>query len=126
MGAVWKPVALAALITAVVLVTTPSVVIVNVPVVAPSAIVTFAGTDAAALLLERVTSMPPTGAAALSVTVPVALLPAYSEEGLMLSPATGGTVTVSVPVPVEAASALLPANVQSMGFAPSGVPAGIV
>jgi hypothetical protein len=48
------------------------VVTANVAVVAPWATVTFAGTEAAALFLERVTTAPPEGAATSSVTVPVA------------------------------------------------------
>src|SRR5271169_813484 len=50
------------------------VVTAKVAVVAPWATVTFAGTEAAALLLESVTIAPPAGAAASRVTVPVAPL----------------------------------------------------
>jgi hypothetical protein len=52
---------------------TAVVVTENVAVVAPWATVTLAGTDAFALLLESVTTAPPAGAAASSVTVAVAL-----------------------------------------------------
>ena len=41
------------------------------------------GIAAASLLPERVTSAPPVGAAALSVTVPVALVPPATDVGLM-------------------------------------------
>ncbi len=48
-------------------------VIVNVPLVAPAAMVTLAGTVAAlVLLLDNVTTAPPDGAAAASLAVPVA------------------------------------------------------
>ena len=49
-------------------------VAVNVAIVAPSGTVTLAGTEAAALSLERETAAPPAGAAALNVTVPVELV----------------------------------------------------
>jgi hypothetical protein len=62
-------------IVAVVSDATAVVVTANVAVVAPAATVTLAGTVADALLLERVTTAPPVGAAALSVTVPVELAP---------------------------------------------------
>ena len=51
------------------------VVMVNVAVVAPAATVTETGTCAAALLLERLTNVPPVGAALDNVTVPVDELP---------------------------------------------------
>jgi hypothetical protein len=61
----------------------PAVVVtVNVPVVLPAATVTEAGTVAAALLLDKVTEMPPVGAALLKVTVPVDEAPRATLAGL--------------------------------------------
>jgi len=55
---------------------TELVVAVKVALLAPAAMLTLAGTVAAAvLLLERVTTAPEDGAAALSVTVPWEVLP---------------------------------------------------
>jgi hypothetical protein len=72
-----------------VLVATGLVVTVKVAVVAFAATVTVAGTCAAAvLLLESVTTVPPTGAGALSVTVPLELLPPITDAGLMTTEAT--------------------------------------
>jgi len=59
-----------AVITAVVVVVTDVVVIVNVALVAPEATVTLLGTLAEELLLDKLTTEPPDGAAALRVTVP--------------------------------------------------------
>jgi hypothetical protein len=87
-------------------------VTVNVPLVAPAAIVMLAGTVAAVvLLLESVTTAPPEGAAALSVAVPVAFaLPPVTPVGEIDSDdkvgVGGGAVwvlTVSVPVRVTPA-----------------------
>jgi hypothetical protein len=75
---------------------TVAVVIANVAVVAPWATVTLAGTEAAALLLERVTAAPPAGAAASSVTVPVApltpptTLVGLKEREVRVAPSTVG------------------------------------
>ena len=66
------------------------VTMLNVAVVAPAATVTLAGTCAAALLLERVTEDPPVGAAALNVTVPVALLPPVTVAGLTVTDVSVG------------------------------------
>ena len=55
-----------------VLAATGCVLTVNVAVVAPAATVTEAGTPAAGLLVESVTTAPPAGAAPFRVTVPVA------------------------------------------------------
>jgi hypothetical protein len=54
----------------------------NVALVAPARTVTEAGTVAEALLEERVTAVPPAGAAAVSVTVPVEDEPPVTEAGL--------------------------------------------
>lgn len=77
---------------------TGAVVIVNVAVVAPAETVTLAGTLAAVLLSVNVTTTPPAGAAPLSLTVPVELLPPMTEVGLKLSVVTAGGLTVSVAV----------------------------
>ena len=72
----------------------------KVAVVAPAATVTVAGTVAAfALLLASVTTRPPAGAAALSVTVPVVAAPPTTDAGLtatVLSATAGFTVRVAV------------------------------
>ena len=52
-------------------VATALVLIVKVAVVLPAGTVTLAGTLADALLLERVTCVPPAGANPLSITVPM-------------------------------------------------------
>ncbi len=59
-----------AVITAVVVVVTVCVLTVNLALVAPAATVTLPGTLAAELLLDKLTTVPPDGAAALKVTVP--------------------------------------------------------
>ncbi len=68
---------------------------------APAATVTVAGMLATlVLLLDKLITAPPAGAALLSVTVPVAEAPPLSEVGLRLKPVsvTDGGVTVSVAV----------------------------
>ncbi len=78
------------------------VVTVNDAVVAPAGTVTLAGTVATeVLLLLSVTAVPPDGAGALSVTVPVEELPPFTLVGLRASeeiatPAAGVTVSVAV------------------------------
>ena len=67
-------------------------------VVAPASTVTLAGTAATAVLpLERVTVAPPVGAAPVSVTVPVELLPPATLVGFRLTDANvteaGNTVS---------------------------------
>jgi len=69
----------------------------NVAVVAFAATVTLAGTWAAVvLLLESVTTAPPAGAGPLNVTVPVEELPPITDEGLRLTEASAGAVTVKL------------------------------
>ena len=58
---------------------------VKLALVCPAATVTLAGTVAAALLLDNVTTVPPVGAAAVRVTVPVELVPAVTVLGLRVS-----------------------------------------
>lgn len=70
----------------------------NVTAVDPPAIVTLPGTVATpVLLLDRVTTAPPLGAGALSVTVPVDGRPPVTVDGLSVSDEreTAGAVTVS-------------------------------
>jgi hypothetical protein len=79
---------------------------VNVAEVAPWGTVTFAGTPAAAgLELERDTTAPPVGAAAVNVTVPVPVCPLTIVVGLtdtLLSAAVSGLmVTVVVLISIE-------------------------
>ena len=81
---------------------TPTVVTVNCALVAPSTIVTVAGTPAFELLLESATVTPPTGAADDSVTVPLLDVPPGTDTGRTVRPVSCGAVTVSVPVAVRA------------------------
>ena len=79
---------------------TPLVVTVNVVDVLPAATVTLAGTVAAGFPLESVTTAPPVGAAALSVTVPVELAPPVTLVGFRVteaSTAEGGSTVSVVP-----------------------------
>jgi hypothetical protein len=81
---------------------TPSVVTVNVPVVAPAATVIVAGTVAAEVLLDcRLTVRPPDGAGLLIVTVPVDFVPPGTEVGLSVRPVAVGAVIVKDPEPVD-------------------------
>jgi hypothetical protein len=65
---------------------TELVVTVKVALLAPEAMLKLAGTVAAAvLLLERVTTAPDDGAAALNVTVPCAVLPPTILVGLSVN-----------------------------------------
>jgi hypothetical protein len=72
--------------------------------VAPAATVTDAGTVAPALLLVSVTTAPPDGAAALSVTVPLVDVPPTTEDGdkvtAEIAAPAGVTVKVAVWVPL--------------------------
>src|SRR5687768_2586432 len=94
------------------LVTVP-VVMVNMALVAPAAMVTLAGTVATAgLPLVSVTTAPPLGAALLNVTVPCDVLPPVTLVGFSASEESaagaGGGVTVSMAVRV------VPLNVAEM------------
>jgi len=75
-------------------------VTVNEAEVAFAATVTVAGTDAAAvLLLDRFTTIPPAGAAAESVTVPVELaMPPITLVGLSETPETETPPVVAGPM----------------------------
>lgn len=64
---------------------TAFVVTLKVALVAPAATVTPGGTVAAVLLLVSDTAAPPLGAAALSVTVPWAVLPPVTDVGLTVT-----------------------------------------
>jgi len=82
---------------------TGAVVTLNVAVVAFGAMVTPAGTLAAAvLLLPSVTSAPPAGAGPFSVTVPVDELPPRTDVGLNETELSVAAVTVKVAVLVTA------------------------
>jgi hypothetical protein len=74
----------------------------KVVLLAPPGMLTLAGTVAAAvLLLERVTTTPEDGAAALNVTVPWDVFPPTTLLGLSvtaLTPAAAATVSVAVSV----------------------------
>ena len=85
-----------------VLADTGLLVTVKVAVVALAATVTVAGTCAAALLLlDRVITAPPAGAAPFKVTVPVDELPPVRELGFRLREEATGAVTVRFAFCVE-------------------------
>ena len=75
-----------AVMMGVVALVTAAVATANVPVEEPPGIVMLPGTEAAPLLLDRVTSPPTEGAGATSVTVPVAASPLVTVEGLIVNP----------------------------------------
>jgi hypothetical protein len=81
-----------------VLLPTATVVTVNVAVVDPAATVTLAGVVEEALLSDKVTSVPPVGAAPVRVTVPVEELPPVTLAGLMATLASAGGLIVTVAV----------------------------
>src|SRR5260370_41638293 len=92
-------------------VVTALVLTVNVPLLAPAATVTVAGTVAVDVLLERETTAPPVGAGPLSVTVPVEGDPPVTLVGFSVSGegvrAGGGSVReAGVVVPAAAAAAV--------------------
>ena len=98
----------------VVFVPTATVVTVKVAVVAPAATVTLAGVVADGLLSDRVTTVPPVGAAPVRVTVPVEELPPVKVLGLMVTlESTPGLIVrmafwVPLNVPVIVAEVTLP------------------
>ena len=86
---------------------TASVVTLKVPLVAPAAIVSVAGTVAAVvLLLASVTLKPDAGAGPLRLTVPTALFPPVRELGFKEKDVSEGGLTVKDPLrlPVEMAA----------------------
>src|SRR6185312_15926118 len=73
------------------------VVTANVAVVAPAATVTDAGTVAALrLLLASVTTAPPAGAAALSLTLPVLFAPLITVAGFSVIDASAGLTILTM------------------------------
>jgi hypothetical protein len=77
---------------------TIEVVIVNGADLEPAGTRTLAGTVAAALLLDSVTTRPPAAAMPVSVTVPVDNVPALTDAGLRVSVLTAGGLTVRAAV----------------------------
>ena len=68
----------------------------------PAATVAVAGTVAAeVLLLAKPTAIPPAGAGALNVTVPVEAVPPVTVAGLRLTELSAGAVMVRVAVCVD-------------------------
>ena len=75
------------------------VLTVKLALVAPPATATLAGTVATlGLLLDRLTTAPPLGAAALSVSVPVDELPPVTLDGLSVSDVKGGLSATSAQI----------------------------
>lgn len=91
-----------AVIVSVAVVATAVVVTVNVAVVDPAATTTEDGTDADVALEERVTVVPPVGAAPVRVTVPVEEVPPVTDVGLTATLDAVGASTVSFAVLVDA------------------------
>src|SRR4030088_167868 len=82
----------------------------NVALVDPAGAVTGAGTVAAGLLLERLTTAPVPEADPFSVTVPCELEPPTTEVGLrtrLETASAGGTVSEAVRVPLEIAAEMV-------------------
>src|SRR5436309_6763353 len=87
------------------------VLTVKVALVLPAGTVTLTGTVAApVLLLDKLTTAPPLGAGALSVTVPVEELPPVTLDGLRLREESVGGVTAreAVGVAPEAPEVVTP------------------
>ena len=76
----------------------PTVVTLNEAVVAPAATVTEAGTVTSAVLDVKVTTVPPLEATRLSVTVPVEFAPPATVDGLTATPCNNGVWTTSTAV----------------------------
>ena len=105
--ACWEVLPSVAVIVAVVIEETNVVVTVKLALVDPLATVTLLGTLALELLLLRVTTVPPEGAAALRVTVPVELFPPVTVVGFRLSEESV-TLPVAGVMVSEACCELLP------------------
>ena len=96
---------------------TGSEVTVKVAEVAPAGTVTLAGTVAAeVMLLDKVTTAPPEGAAAVRVTVPVEGVPPVTVVGFKVTDKTAGGLTVSVAPAVP----LNVAEIEGEAVAPTG------
>ena len=80
-GAVCATPPAVAVTVAVVDVDTAAVATANVALTRPAATVTDAGTVSTLVLLDNATTTPPAGAAAVNVTVPVALAPPVTDAG---------------------------------------------
>ncbi len=104
---------------------TRSVLTVKVRLVEPAGMVTLEGTVATlVLLLDSVTTAPPTGAGALSVTVPIESSLPCTLVGLSVSddsttPAPG--VKVGAAVPVGADVQFMHSVLEYSGFAPGAI-----
>jgi hypothetical protein len=97
-GAVTVAPAVAEIVT-VVVAATVVVFTLKIAVVTPAATVTLAGTVAAAVLpLERVTAVPPLGAAFVRVTVPVEEPPPVTVAGFSVTPDTTAAEVCTVKV----------------------------
>src|SRR5437762_3469446 len=93
----------------------------NVAVVAPAATVTEAGTVAAVLLLASITTAPPAGAAALSVTVPVLFAPPVTVAGFSVIEASTGTIfTMKPSFPPAGSGCTAPATGRRFGAGGTG------
>ncbi len=103
--AVFVTVPATAVIVAVVAALTELVVTVNVVVDAPAATVTLAGTVADALLLERLTTIPPVGAGEPNVIVPVAFVPPFTAVGF-----TATADNTPAGTDIDLAASVLPAT----------------
>ena len=122
-----------AVIVALVVVATPVVVMVKVAVVAPAATVTVDGGTALVTLEPNETTVPPVGAAPLSVTVPVEEVPPWTDVGATVTLVRAAGLMVSVAfcetppcVPVMVAKTALPTAEVLMTKVAEVAPAGTV